>query len=69
MRRIERPSLFLLVPLKDARRLTGMNAEELGAAAHVQLLTRVFADGRTEEAFRVPRTLLLESGEPEQATA
>ena len=66
MRRIERPSLYALVPLKDARQLTGMNADELHAAAHVQLLTRVFADGRTEEAFRVPRTLLLESDDSDQ---
>ncbi len=60
------PPLFALVPLDEARQLTGLDAAELEQAPQVQLLMRVFADGRKEPALRVPRELLLDPGpEPE----
>jgi hypothetical protein len=37
-------------------RETGLTFEELLALPDVQLLTREFADGRTEEAIRMPLT-------------
>ena len=63
-RRPQPPSAFAIVPIGDVHRLTGLDAAELQAAVQVQLLTRVFADGRTEAAYRVPRALLLDP-EPE----
>jgi hypothetical protein len=60
-RRVRPPSPFAIVPVDDARRLTGLDATELHAASQVQLFTRVFADGRTESAYRVPRALLLDA--------
>jgi len=61
MARLREPSLFLIVPIRDARKLTGLDADELEAASQVQRLTCVSADGKREPALRVPRTLLLES--------
>ena len=63
-RRPQAPSAFAIVAIGDARRLTGLDAAELQAVVQVQLLTRVFADGREEAAYRVPRALLLDP-EPE----
>jgi hypothetical protein len=59
-RRIQPPSPFTIVAAGDVKRLTGLDAAQLKAESQVQLLTRGFADGRTEEAYRVPRTLLLD---------
>ena len=63
-RRPQPPSVFAIVPISDAQRRTGLDAAELQAAVQVQLLTRVFADGRTQAAYRIPRALLLDP-EPE----
>ena len=48
MARLLEPSLFLIVPIQDARKLTGLDADELEAASQVQRLTRVSADGKRE---------------------
>ena len=59
MARFRGPSLFTIVPVEDARKLTGLDATELQEASQVQLLTRVRADGKREPALRVPNELLL----------
>ena len=59
MARFRGPSLFTIMPVADARKLTGLDAAELQEASQVQLLTRVGADGKREEALRVPNELLL----------
>ena len=69
MARLREPSLFLIVPIKDARKLTGLEADELEAASQVQRLTRVSADGKREPALRVPRALLLEAQAEAEAAA
>jgi hypothetical protein len=53
-----RKGLFVLVSLADAERLTGRSPEELREIHGVQTVTRIYADGSREEAFRVPRELL-----------
>ena len=65
MARFRGPSLFTIMPVADARKLTGLDAAELQEASQVQLLTRVGADGKREEALRVPNELLL-GWDPEQ---
>ena len=61
MARFRGPSLFTIMPLEDARKLTGLDATELQEASQVQLLTRVRPDGKRESALRVPNELLLEA--------
>ncbi len=48
--------------MEDAERLTGMVIAELRTHASVQLLVRSFADGRTEQAVRLPTELLTPDG-------
>jgi hypothetical protein len=58
MRSLNKPSLFSIVSAEEARRVTGLDSAQLRALPSVQPLVRVFADGRREQAFRVPNTLL-----------
>jgi hypothetical protein len=62
--RFRPPADFAILTVEEARRLTGLDAAQLQAAAQVQLLTRVFADGRKEQALRVPRALLIDAEAP-----
>jgi hypothetical protein len=43
-----------VLSLDEAMRETGLPLEELLKLPDVQLLTREFVDGRTEEAIRMP---------------
>jgi len=45
---------FRVLSIDEAMRETGLTFEELVALPDVQLLTREFGDGRTEEAIRMP---------------
>lgn len=45
---------FRVVSVAQTRRETGLTFKELLELPEVELLTRVFADGRSEEALRVP---------------
>jgi hypothetical protein len=60
MARFRAPSLFTILPLEDARKLTGLDAAALQDSPQVQLLTRVSADGQREPALRIPNELLLD---------
>ncbi len=55
-----RKGLFTLVALADAERVTGLLPEELRRLHGVQAVTRIYADGRREEALRVPSELVVE---------
>ena len=48
---------FRLVSVEQARAETGLTLEQLLKLPEVELLTRVYADGRREEALRMPRDL------------
>ena len=52
--RFKPPAAFTIVSLTEARRRTGLDARELRALRGAQALTRVYADGRREEALRLP---------------
>ena len=54
--RWSRRPAFRVWSVEEAVRETGLTFEELLALPDVQLLTREFADGRTEEAIRMPLT-------------
>jgi hypothetical protein len=56
-----RKGLFTLVPLADAKRLTGRSAEELRGLHGVQAVTRIYVDGSREEALRVPSEIVVET--------
>ena len=49
---------FSILSVEDAERITGLASAEIRALPSVQVLTRVFADGRSERALRVPTELL-----------
>ena len=49
---------FKLVPLKDVRRLTGLESSELLRRPNTQQLTRVDESGARKEFLRVPVELL-----------
>ena len=51
---------FRVVSIEQARKETGLTFEELLGLPDVELLTRVFADGRQEEAIRLPIQLVSE---------
>jgi hypothetical protein len=53
-----RKGWFTLVSFADAERLTGMSPEELQEVHGVQTVTRIYADGRREEALRVPSEIV-----------
>jgi hypothetical protein len=59
MRPPNKPSSFTIVSADEARRVTGLDSAQLRALPTVQPLVRVFADGRREDAFRVPNALLV----------
>ena len=52
--RFKPPAAFTIVSLDEARRLTGLDLRQLRALRGVQALTRVYADGRREDALRLP---------------
>jgi hypothetical protein len=58
VRSLNKPSLFSIVSADEARQVTGLDSAQLRALPSVQPLVRVFADGRREDAFRLPKTLL-----------
>jgi hypothetical protein len=45
---------FRVVSIEQARKETGLTFEQLLELPDVELLTRVFEDGRKEEAIRLP---------------
>jgi hypothetical protein len=49
-----RSSGFRVVTIEQARKETGLTFLELLKLPDVEVLTRVFADGRSEEALRLP---------------
>ena len=49
---------YKIVSADEARRLTGLEPEELRKLTGVQILTRAFADGREELAVRLPTELV-----------
>jgi hypothetical protein len=51
---------FKLVPVKDVRRLTGLEPSELLSGQNIQRLTRIDESGTREEFVRVPVELLIE---------
>jgi hypothetical protein len=51
---------FKLVPVKDVRRLTGLELSELLSRQNIQRLTRIDESGAREEFVRVPVELLIE---------
>ncbi len=50
---------FSILSVADAQRITGLDSTQIRALPSVQALTRVFADGRSECAFRLPTELLM----------
>jgi len=58
-----RKGLFALVSFSDAERLTGRSVDELREIPGVQTVTRIYADGSRDDAFRVPSELITESSE------
>jgi hypothetical protein len=45
---------FRVLSIEQARNETGLTFEELLGLPDVELMTRVFADGRKDEALRLP---------------
>lgn len=45
---------FRVVSIEQAKKETGLSFKQLLALPDVELLTREFADGRSEEALRMP---------------
>jgi hypothetical protein len=58
VRAFNKPSSFSIVSADEARRVTGLDSAQLRALPSVQPLVRVYADGRREQAFRLPNALL-----------
>ena len=58
VRPINKPSSFRIISAEEARKVTGLDPAQLRALPTVQQLVRVFADGRREQAFRLPNELL-----------
>jgi hypothetical protein len=58
VRPFNKASSFSIVSADEARRVTGLDSAQLRALPSVQQLVRLFADGRREQAFRVPNALL-----------
>jgi hypothetical protein len=58
VRPIDKPTSFRIVSADEARKVTGLDLAQLRALPTVQPLIRVFADGRREQAFRLPNELL-----------
>jgi hypothetical protein len=56
--RFKPPSTFTILSLDEARRRTGLDAGQLRALKGVEALTRVYADGRREDALRLPLDVL-----------
>jgi hypothetical protein len=52
--RHRRGARFVLVPVEDARRHTGLELDELLTLPFVEEVTRIYVDGRREQALRVP---------------
>jgi hypothetical protein len=49
----KRQPVFRIVSVKQARRETGLTTAELAELPGSELVTRVFADGREEQAIRL----------------
>jgi hypothetical protein len=49
---------YALLTLAEARDGTGLDRDELIALPGVEAFTRIYADGRREEALRVPADLV-----------
>jgi hypothetical protein len=54
---------FALVPIKDVKRLTGLEPANVLTKTGTELLTRVDAKGKRVECVRLPVELLLEPPE------
>jgi hypothetical protein len=54
--------VFVIVTADEARELTGLDLDELSTRYGVETLRRFFPDGRVEDAVKVQRELILDSG-------